>query len=195
MPGIDGKALDLVVKVARLKGGLKSLIERYGASRSVIIVGALALVLVRRAESTKLKDAYLLFDFIEKLQRKDNPSIMVTTLTAIRHQIGLAGVWQHTRMPESLYPFLQHCLDFIGAEANRIHRGLSDQVQMGAIDVLRMMCEAEIFNFNFDEGQRRWIKDKVKEIADLNAGSAMFQSCASSFFNCLRTTEKIAERT
>jgi hypothetical protein len=189
MPGVDGEALELVVNVARHKGGLKSLIERYGSSRSVIIVGALALVLVRRAERTKLKDAYLLFDLIEKLRRKDNPNILVTILTAIRHQIGLARVWQHTRTPESLYTFLQHCLAFPGVRANPKHRGLSDQVQAGAIDVLRIMCEAGIYDLNFDGGQRGWVEDKVKEIAKLNTRNAIFQTCTSSFLNCLRTTD------
>jgi hypothetical protein len=189
MPGIDGKALDLMVKVARLKGGLKLLVERYSASRSVIVVGALIGVLVRRAESTKLKDAYLLFDFIENLQRKDNSSILVTTLTAIQHQIGLAGVWQHTRMPESFYPFLQHCLDFTGARANWIHRGLSDQVQMAAIDLLFDMCKVKIFDLNFNKEQCKWIEDKVREIASLSTDNAIFQTHVSNFFNCLRTTD------
>ena len=68
LPGIDGQALDLAVKIARRKGGLRLLVERYGASRSVIVVGTLALMLADRAQSTKVKDAHLLFELIEKLQ-------------------------------------------------------------------------------------------------------------------------------
>ena len=188
IPGIDGNALDLMVKVARLKGGLKLLVEKYSASQSVIIVSGLVLILVRRAESTNLKNAYLLFEFIENLQRKDNSSILVTTLTAIRHQIGIAKVWHHTRMPESLYPFLQHCLDFTGAKANWIHRGLSDDVQMGAVDVLRTMCEVKTFDFNFSQEQRRWIEAKVGEIGNQNTNHPIFQTSVSDFLNCLRTT-------
>ncbi|HEX8070940.1 MAG TPA: hypothetical protein VF546_13375 [Pyrinomonadaceae bacterium] len=189
LPGIDGRALDLMVKVARGKDSLKLLVERYSASRSVVIVGALLFVLLKRAESTTHKDAYLLFDFIENLQRKDNPGVLVTTLTAIGHQIGLAQVWQRTRMPESLYPFLQHCLDFAGVKANWIHRGLSDAVQLGAIDILLDMCRAKIFALNFAPEQRRWLESKAKEIADLNTDHAEFQARAASFLNCLQAAD------
>jgi hypothetical protein len=189
MPGIDGKSLDLMVKVARAKGGLELIVERYSASRSTIIAGALGLVLTEKSKSTNLKTAYLLFKFIEKLQRKDNSGILGATLTAIKFQILLARVWQHTQLPESLYPFLQHCLDFTGERANWMHRGLSDWVQLDAIDVLRAMCEVKLFDFNFDEQQRKWIEDKVKEIASLNAENATFQTHASNFFNCLQKTD------
>lgn len=68
LPGIDGQASDLMVKIARRKEGLRLLVERYSASRSVIVVGALTHVLIGRAKSTTATDAYLLFEFIEKLQ-------------------------------------------------------------------------------------------------------------------------------
>jgi hypothetical protein len=189
IPGIDGKALDLMVKAARGKDSLKLLVERYGASRSVIIVGAILLVLVKKAESTNLKNAYLLFQFIENLQRKDNSSILVTTLTAIQHQIGLARVWQRTRMPESIYPFLQYCLDFTGTRASWMPRELSDEVQLGAIDVLRAMCEVRILNLNFDHAQHSWLEHKAKEIASLNAENATFQTQVSNLLNCLQKTD------
>jgi hypothetical protein len=185
LPGIDGLTLDLMVKVARRKGGVKLLVERYAASRSQIVVGAISGVLTRRAESVKLKDAYLLFEFIEKLQRKNHSSVLVTILTAVKFQIGLAKVWQYTRMPNSFYPFLQHCLNFTGVQANEIPRTLSDEVQLSAIDVLETMCKAKIYNLNFDESQRQWIENKVREITIVNSDNEMFQKDASYFFDCV----------
>lgn len=185
LPGIDGEALDLMVKIARQKGGVKLLVERYAASRSQIIIGPLILILTNRAERTKLKNAYLLFEVIEKLQRKDKWGNLVTALTAIKFQIGLAKVWQHTRLPNSFYPFLQYCLDFSGAQANGVPRTLSDDVQLSAIDVLRTMCEMKIYILNFDESQRQWIEGKVREITDANASNKVFPRDASSFFDCV----------
>ena len=88
-------------------------------------------------------------------------------------------------MPESIYPFLQHCLAFTGAQANWIDRTLSDDVQLGAIDLLRTMCEENIYDLNIDDAQRSWIEDKVREVVAANAGNEMFQSDASYFFDCL----------
>lgn len=180
-PGIDGEALDLMVKVAQRKGGVKLLVEKYAASRSRIIVRALGGILLQRAKSTKLKDAYLLFEFIEKLQRKDVPGILGIT-TAIKFQIDLAGLWRHTPMPESLYSFLQHCLEFTSPKAKWKHRGLSDWVELGAVDLLWVMCEHKIYDLNFDEEQRKWLEDKVREIADSNPDNESFQRNASIFF-------------
>ncbi len=184
LPGIDGQASDLMVKVARRKEGLRLLVERYSASRSVIVVGALTHVLVERAKSTIAKDAYLLFDFIEKLQRRDNSSVLVTVLTAVTYQIGLAKAWRQTKMPESVYPFLQHCLAFTGARANWIHRSLSDNVQLSAIDLLRVICEVDIYKLHFDDSQRNWIENKVREVVSANPDRERFQQGASYFFDC-----------
>jgi len=185
LPGLDAQAFDLAIKIARRKGGLTLLVEKYSASRSQIVVGVLALMLTERAKRKKPTEAYLLFEFIEKLQRRDHSSVLVTVLTAIKYQIGLAKAWRHTKIPESVYPFLQHCLAFTGARANWIHRSLSDDVQLSAIDLLRTMCEADIYNLNFDDSQRNWIENKVKEVVSANSEKDWFQQGASYFFDCV----------
>lgn len=191
LPGIDGLALDLMVKIARRKGGVKLLIDKYAASRSQIIINAVIGVLVHRAERTKLKDAYLLFEFIEKLQRKDHSSLLVTILTAIKFQIGLVKVWQHTPMPNSFYPFLQHCLEFTGARAYGIPHTLSNEVQVSVIDILWTMCRMEIYNLNFDKSQRKWIEDKVRELVIANSDNETFQRNTAYFFDCINKQEAV----
>ena len=185
LPGIDGEALDLMVKVARRKDGVKLLVERYAASRSVIIVGALGFILTERAKTTKLKDAYLLFEAIEKLNRGDNLRVLGMPLTALKFQIGIAEVWQQMPMPKSLYPYLQDCLEISGELVTLTDRGLSAGIQLDAIDVLLLMCEKRIYNLNFDEEQRKWLENKIRKIADDNPGSQSFQRDTSYFFDCL----------
>lgn len=185
LPGIDGEAFDLMVKIARERGGVKLLVEKYAASLSQIIVGALLLVLTDRAKRRRLKNAHLLFDFIGKLQLKDRWGILVTTLTAIKFQIGLAKVWHRDPMPDSCYPFVQYCLHFTNAQADSKSSSLSDEVQLNVIDVLWTMCKERIYNLNFDEAQRRWLEDKVREIQGANSGNEMLQKDVLYFFDCI----------
>lgn len=185
LPGIDSEARNLMLKAARDKGSVKQLLEKYSGSRSVIIENALGSVLGRCTKRTKLKDAYLLFENIEKLQRKDIPAILGGTLSSIKVQIWRAKVWQQTPMPKILYPFLQHCLEFTSEKATWTHRGLADWVELGALDLLWTMCEHKIYNLNFNESQRKWIEDKIKEIAEANPDNKTFQRNTLYFFDCL----------
>lgn len=182
LPGIDGEVLDLMAKAAKRNGGAKLLVEKYAASRSVIIVSALCGVLGQYTKRTKLKDAYLIFEYIEMLERKDSPGILGGILSAIKEQIRLTRIWQKTKMPDNFYPFLQHCLEFTSRKAKWKHHGLSDWVEIGAVDLLWTMCEAGIYNFNFDEKQRGWIENKIREIAAANLDNETFQLNTSIYF-------------
>ncbi len=185
LPDIDGEALDLMVKVARRKGGVKMLVEKYAASRSVIVVGALGFILTEKSKTTNLKNASLLFDAIEKLRKEENFKILGMPLTALKFQIGIAKVWQYTRMPESLYSFLRDCLEPSGKQISIIDQQSFDEIQLDAIDILRLMCEIKIYELNFDNEQRKWLENKMKKIVEANSDNETFQRNISYFFDCI----------
>lgn len=186
MPDVDVSALELMIKVARRKGGVELLVKKYAASHSRDVIGALVLILVQRAEKTKPKDAHLLFEFIKKLQLKNDLGILVTTLTSVQNQIGLAKVWQNAKMPENLYQFLQHCLEFKEEQATRGDRKLANQVQLSVVGLLLLMCNVQNYDLNFNESQRKSLEDKIKEITTINSEDEILRADASYFFQCLK---------
>jgi hypothetical protein len=100
----------LMEALARLAGGLSTMVKRYAGARTSVLIRNLTLVLARAVYDPKLEVAPLIWTAVRELRSAD-PLSRVNVLEAIgavlRHE---SRVPRRARLPPQLYPFLLDCL-------------------------------------------------------------------------------------
>lgn len=158
---VDAGVLELMEEFARETGGtkgLRALVESYGGSASLNIVGALAILLARSANSPTPEMRVLIFSFLEKLRRKDYPEVLISSLTALYLYLSSGGLWQSVQHPPHvLYPFLMHCLNY-----SRRHAVL---VQHASLQVLAVLHEKGLLKEIFNAQQLAPMRSRLLELS------------------------------
>lgn len=159
-PWLNDDVLDLMEEFAQGTEDLKLLVERYGNSHSLNIIGYLAFVLSSRANHPSPKSCHMIFSLIDNIQYNDEPGTLQCCLKTIWLQAMYDCFWVPIdQSPASLYPFVQRCLNY----SRSLLRGTD--VQKWVIQVISMLYEKEVFEYVFTIDQRTCIREKLTHLS------------------------------
>lgn len=162
--------------------GLRLLVDRYAASPSANIVAQLALLLSLKSGHCTVETAPVVFEFASKLQRSDLESVLMSTLNAMKNQIGFGPGWgESPDAPKVLFPFLANCLTFKGR--------LDDLVHYAAVELVTSICWCGTLETTFTKDQFEWIRQRVVELSDTD--NELLRDEIKQFNECL--SEKVIE--
>lgn len=176
-PTFDVGALEAMELVADNTEGLQLLVQRYSGSSSANVAGYLALLLSLKSSSSTPETAPLVFEFADKLKRNDYDGALMSTLNAMTNQIGFGPGWGDAPAPpSSLFPFLQHCLNYDGRRRALVH--------YAAVELVTTICALNLLSTTFNRDQIEWLTNRIDELSStddvlLGDAIAVFKQCLS----------------
>jgi hypothetical protein len=175
-PAVDVGTLEIMEAVGEKPEGLRLLVERYSASPSANIAVYLALVFGKKSSSSTLETAPLVFEFADRLRRKDQDAALGSILSAMQNQIGFGPGWGNTpRPPASLFPFVRDCLNFSAKRSSLVH--------FGAIELITTICCGNLLTTVFSDLEMQWIQKRIDELASTDA--VLVIDAIAELRNCL----------
>lgn len=175
-PILDVGALEAMELVADNTEGLQLLVHRYSGSSSANVAGYLALLLSLKSSSITPETAPLVFEFADKHRRNDYDGALMSTVNAMTNQIGFGpGCGDAPAPPASLFPFLQHCLNYDGRRRALVH--------YAAVELLTTICAVNLLSTTFNRDQVGWLTNRIDELSSTD-DVLLFEAIAA-FKQCL----------